>query len=210
VGAGCGGGGEEPQRASATSPTAHASTPATSYQPGPAPAPAGGAFGPFSSGGSMGGGGAPRLGGLAGSLHDRVVRQREAIERAHRGPERLSGQSADDQRHSDFRTAYSSARAVPQPGDDDCDRLWARHAAGAEAFHALRHDGLHSATGPGAEQTFLTGCRGASPEERQCMDADYLIQHQDECATVRQAQSAATRRRIPGARTATAVTPRTP
>lgn len=186
--AGCGGGGE-PEHVSASGTRAHASTASTSYQPGPPAAAPGGAFSGFSGGGGGGGsrhGGGGPSGGIAGALYDRTVRQRALTERSHMGPERLDGTDPEQRRTEDWSAATSSAHPVTSPTDDDCDRLWAQHVATTEAYHARRHDGLHSAISPARERAFLTSCRAQPLAARQCMDRDYLVAHADECQAMRE------------------------
>jgi hypothetical protein len=125
-------------------------------------------------------------------LHDREVRRRAAIERAHRppGPVRLTGDgtmSEDAQRGADWGAASASSHPVTSVDDDQCERLWAQHVASSEAYHASRHDGLHSAISAADERHFLESCRDESPAVQQCMDRAYLEQHQTECEQAREA-----------------------
>lgn len=192
--AGCGGGGDDeaasahPSTSGSSRPTAAASTGFTAGGGG------GGSFGGdgFSGGGGGGGGGGGhgRLGGVGGILHEREVRRRAAIERAHRppGPVRLTGDGLDEdaQRARDWATASASAHPVTSVDDDQCERLWAQHVASSEAYHSTRHDGLHSAISASDERHFLASCRAQSPAMQQCMDRAYYEAHQDECQHARE------------------------
>lgn len=188
--AGCGGGDEEASSsASAGSHSSSSSSSAstsTGFTAGPAPVTYGGGSDfQGSSGVGGGGGGAPRLGGVGGYLHDQEARRRAAIERAHRppGPVRLTGLDEQQQRAADWGAATTSAHPVTSPDDDQCERLWAQHVATTEAYHAARHDGLHSAISASDERHFLRTCRAESPAQRQCLDRAYMQEHQDECQT---------------------------
>ncbi len=199
---GCGGGDEAqgPHSATGGSAPRPAVAGSTSFQPGP-PAGSGGfggggggGFGGGSLGGSGGfsGGGSshsahPRLGGIAGVLHDREARRRAAIERAHRppGPVRLGSLDEQAQRGADWGASSAAAHPITSTDDDQCERLWAQHVASSEAYHATRHDGLHSATSARDQRHFLATCRAQPPAMQQCMDRAYLEQHQDECTQAR-------------------------
>ncbi|MFO0682053.1 MAG: hypothetical protein U0234_08380 [Sandaracinus sp.] len=185
--AGCGGGDEEASSSasahSSSSSSSSAST-SSSFTPGPAPATYGGGDSFVGGGGGGGGGGgAPHLGGVGGYLHDQEARRRAAIERAHRppGPVRLTGLDEQQQRAADWAAATTSAHPVTSPDDDQCERMWAEHVATTEAYHAARHDGLHSAISASDERHFLRTCRSESPAQRQCLDRAYVQEHQDEC-----------------------------
>jgi hypothetical protein len=203
VAAGCGGGDEE-QHAAPSS--AHAATPqSTAFRPAAPGTTSSGDMGSASGfvvGGA--GGGRPHLGGVGGALHDRLVRRRDAIERAHRppGPERLDGQSEQERLVSDWRTATTSAHPITGPTDDLCERMWAQHVATTESFHATRHDGLHSAVAASDRASFLEQCRAQPPQAQQCMDREYLAAHQDECQHMRDTEGARIHRQIQAARRA--------
>jgi len=154
---------------------------------------AGGGGGGFSGGvsgggfsGGGGGGGHAHLGGAAGILVRREQRRREAIERAHRGPVRLTGLDEDQQRTADWGAATTSAHPVTGVDDDQCERIWAQHVATTEAYHSRRQDGLHSSISSTDERNFLRTCRTQSPQMQQCLDRAYLQEHEDECHAARE------------------------
>lgn len=199
--AGCGGGDEEQH---ASSGAAHGpAAPSTQFRPPPPGGGGGGGGGDFSGAYSTGAlGGRPHLGGVGGALHDRTVRRREAIERAHRppGPERLDGQTEQQRLVSDWQTASSSAHPITGPTDDLCQRMWAQHVATTESFHSARHDGLHSAVTASDQASFLAQCRAQPQQAQQCMDREYLAAHQDECERMRDTEGARIHRQIQSAR----------
>lgn len=204
---GCGGGDDSGGGAGSGSappsggvrPTAPPPAQAGSFTPGPSGGGGGGGGGFVSGGGgggfSGGGGGGghhgpPRVGGMAAQLYKQAQARQARIERAHRGPQELTGLSDVEQRAADLAQAGRTAVVHYDVDADTCERAWAQGAATDTAYRAIRHDGMSPATGPEEERAFLTYCRRQTPEMQQCWDHDYRRTHVERCAELTQTRSA--------------------